>query len=431
MPTTFTDSELGRHLLTVRGFHFVFGALGDPYAQRLRGDVDVATLGEQVRRRGLVYRSGLGTWVTGHAQLGGQLLRDARLGTRHPGVAGAQDHVHENVWETWRTCHVTPLDSALFTLPAVDHARLAALIRPVLGPTSCPAWGLDVDLAVAEALNALGPDFDLMQDLVRPTVIGSLAAVLGLPDGARTELLRLLPRFGPALDSTLCPPRLPVTRAMTAAVDRVREIVEAAVTDRRAEPAGDAVSALLAAAGEDSRSQQDVVTAGVLITVVGAEVAATTLANAVIALLENRRQWALLCDEPERASDAVEETLRWAPPVSMQGRITQEPVDVGEQTLQADQHVVVLIDAANRDPAVHQHPERFDIYRPRRPEFSHLSLSGATYEDLVAPLVRLQAKSALQAIATRLPGLRADGKVLRRSRSPIVRAPLKLPLVQK
>ncbi|MGH3982313.1 MAG: hypothetical protein ACRDST_06410, partial [Pseudonocardiaceae bacterium] len=98
MSITATDSELGRHLLTVRGFQFVMGALGDPYALLLRGEtVDPEPMGRQVRERGPLYRSNMATWVTADAARAAQLLQDPRLGTRHPDSAGAQDHVFQQV----------------------------------------------------------------------------------------------------------------------------------------------------------------------------------------------------------------------------------------------------------------------------------------------------------------------------------------------
>ncbi|GAA2248186.1 hypothetical protein GCM10010145_14280 [Streptomyces ruber] len=426
-----TDSELGRHLLTVRGFHFVFAALGDPYARRLRGEADHLSLGELVRDRGPLHRSALGTWVTADGRLSARLSDDPLLAVRHPGTDGPQEHVRDNVWETWRTCHVTPLGEDLLTPAAAERDRLAALLGPVLGPRTCPAWQTDAERSVHRVLDGLPPRFDLVRDLARPAVVGSLATVLGLPDTARTELLELLPACGPALDSTLCPPRLPAARAMARALRRVRELMEAAVSTRVTDPAGDALSALLAVGPEGGRDPGDTVTAAVLSAVVGAEMAVVTVANAVMALLAHGEQWSLLLADPGRAADAVEETLRWAPPVTLRSLITQGEVEIGGETLEADQHVVVLVDAAQRDPELYADPDRFSLDRPSRPGFAHVALAGPDHVRLVAPLVRLQCTAVLRAVAERLPGLRPEGEPLRRGRSPVVRAPLSLPLAQK
>ncbi|MEU7467764.1 P450-derived glycosyltransferase activator [Streptomyces sp. NPDC044984] len=430
-PAALTDSELGRHLLTVRGFHFVFGALGDPWARRLRGEADHLSLGELVRDRGPLHRSALGAWVTADGRLAARLLDDPLLGPRHPASEGPQEHVRENVWETWRTCHVTPLGEDLLTPAATDHDRLAALLGPVLGPRTCTAWQVDAERAAHRVLDGLPPHFDLVSDLARPAVAGSLAAVLGLPDAARAELPDLLAACGPVLDSVLCPPRLPVARAMRQALRRVRELMAAAVADRLAAPADGALSALLAVDPDGGRDPEDAVTAALLSAVVGAETAITTVANAVMSLLEHGEQWSLLRADHDRAADAVEETLRWAPPVTLRSLITQGELEIGGETLEADQHVVVLVDAAQRDPELYEEPDRFLLDRPRTPGFTHMALAGRDHLGLVAPLVRVQCTAVLRAVAERLPGLRAEGEPLRRGRSPVVRAPLSLRLAQK
>ncbi|TLQ43770.1 cytochrome P450 family protein [Streptomyces marianii] len=429
-PAAPTDSELGRHLLTVRGFHFVFGALGDPYARRLRGEADHLSLGELVRGRGPLHRSALGTWVTADGGLAARLLDDPLLGPRHPASEGPQEHVRDNVWETWRTCHVTPLGEDLLP-PAAEHDRLAALLGPVLGPGTCTAWQIDAERAVHRVLDGLPSHFDLVSDLARPAVASSLAAVLGLPDAARAVLPDLLAACGPVLDSALCPPRLPVARAMTQALRRVRELMDAAVADHLTAPADGALSALLAVEPDGGRDPGDTVTAAVLSTVVGAETAITTVANAVMALLEHGEQWSLLRADPERAADAVEETLRWTPPVTLRSLITQGEVEIGGETLEADQHVVVLVDAAQRDAELYEDPDRFRLDRPRSPGFTHVALAGRDHLGLVAPLVRVLCTAVLRAVAERLQVLQAEGEPLRRGRSPVVRAALSLRLAQK
>ncbi|NUW39641.1 cytochrome P450 family protein [Nonomuraea rhodomycinica] len=488
-PTSVTPSELGRHLLTIRGFHFVLGALGDPYARLLRGEGDdSAALGDEIRRAGPLFRSHLGTCVTASGEAAAALLRDPRLDTRHPG--GDRAHLGENLWETWRTCHVTPMDDALLTLPLADYRRLDRVNRPVLGPVTAGAWRDDVRRAAGRVADRAGETFDLVADLVRPAVAASLSRVLGLsgpagphagprvsgpfdfdagsganglrrqgprtetsdlrtegprtqasdlrreegegvllgegpgagdPGPAERELAELLPRLGVALDAVLCPPRLPVVRDLEEAVARARVLVHDLVTARAAEPGDDAVSAMLAT----GLGEADVAAVCLLHLVAGAEIAAATAADAIVALLDHPGQWAAVCRSPELAADAVEETLRWSPPVRLVSRTAQEPLAMHGQDIDADAHVVIVVDAANRDLAGVADPDRFDLAHAGAPS---LSLTGGGPEELVAPLARVVATEIVRAAADRWPGLRADGAVVRRMRSPVVRAVVRLPL---
>ncbi|MBN6053957.1 P450-derived glycosyltransferase activator [Nonomuraea sp. RK-328] len=424
-----TPSELGRHLLTIRGFHFVLGALGDPYARLLRGEGDdTAALGDEIRRAGPLYRSHLGTWVTASGDAAAALLRDPRLDTGHSG--GDRAHLGENLWETWRTCHVTPMDDALLTLPLADYRRLDRVNRPVLGPVTAGAWRADVRRAAGRVADRAGETFDLVADLVRPAVAASLSSVLGLSgpgpyeeglEPAEREVAELLPRLGVALDAVLCPPRLPVARDLEEAVTRARALVHDLVTARAAEPGDDAVSAMLAT----GLGEADVAAACLLHLVAGAEIAAATAADAIVALLDHPGQWAAVCRSPELAADAVEETLRWSPPVRLVSRTAQEPLAAHGQEIDADAHVVIAVDAANRDLAGVADPDRFDLAHAGTP---NLSLTGGGPEELVAPLARVVATEIVRAAATRWPALRADGAVVRRMRSPVVRAVVRLPL---
>ncbi|MDA0632777.1 P450-derived glycosyltransferase activator [Nonomuraea sp. MCN248] len=415
MTTTVTESELGRHLLTVRGFHFVLGALGDPFARLLNGEGDdAAALGAEIRRRGPLHRSELGAWVTADAGVAAALLAEPGLDTRHPDAG--QDHVRENLWETWRTCHVTPAGGAPLTLPLAEYARLARLCDPVLGPRTAGAWRADVRGAVLPVLDRLGPRFDLVTDLVRPAVAAAVAKVLGVPVTAAD-----LATPGVALDAVLCPPRLPVALELEEAIGRVRELARAQVAERAVEPRDDAVSALLAT-GYD---RADVVEVCLLHLVAGAEIATGALTGAVEALLGRPGQWAALRRDPDLAARAVEETLRWAPPVRLVSRIAQRPLTVAGQEIEADDHVVILVDAANRDPS--SGAGDFDLAGEPGPS---LSLTGGGYESLVAPPARVIATEVLRAVAERLPGIEIDGPPLRRMRSPVARAVLKLPMAK-
>ncbi|MEV0143982.1 MULTISPECIES: cytochrome P450 [unclassified Nonomuraea] len=449
--TTVSPSELGRHLLTIRGFHFVLGSLGDPYARLLRGEGDdTAALGDEIRGKGPLYRSDLGTWVAAGGEVAAELLRDPRLDVRHPG--GDREHLGENLWETWRTCHVTPMDGALLTLPLADYRRLDRVNRPVLGPVVAGAWREDVRRAAGRIAAGLGEAFDLAGDLVGPAVAESLTRVLGLcppsaPAGAAgaafgadgafggaggpgaldavgavgREVAELLPKLGVALDAVLCPPRLPVARDLEQAVIRARELVRDLVAERAAEPGDDAVSAMLAT----GLGQADVAAVCLLHLVAGAEIAAAVAADTFVALLDHPGQWAAVCRSPELAADAVEETLRWSPPVRLVSRIAQEPIALHGQEIDADGHVVIVVDAANRDLAGLPDPDRYDLAHAGAPR---LSLTGGGYEELVAPLARVVATEIVRVAATRWPGLRADGAVVRRMRSPVVRAVVRLPL---
>ena len=93
--------------------------------------------------------------------------------------------------------------------------------------------------------------------------------------------------------------------------------------------------------------------------------------------------------------------------------------------MRRNQLVLTLLGAAGRDPDVYADPSRFDITRVQPVE--HLAFSSGIHYCLGQPLARLEASIAFEALATRLPGLRRAGRVVRRD-SATIRGPLHLPV---
>jgi Cytochrome P450 len=165
----------------------------------------------------------------------------------------------------------------------------------------------------------------------------------------------------------------------------------------------------------------------VLLLVAGFETTVNLIGNGVLALLRHRDQWQDLCaDPPALAARAVEETLRFDPPVQLTDRIALEPLDLEEQAVRPGQSVVTLIGGANRDPEVFPEPGIFSIYR--EPSAEHLAFSSGIHYCVGQPLARLEATIALRMLAERMPGLTLAGPVRRRNTTTI-RGPLHLPVI--
>lgn len=163
----------------------------------------------------------------------------------------------------------------------------------------------------------------------------------------------------------------------------------------------------------------------VLLLVAGFETTVNLIGNSVLALLGHPGQWRALCADPKGlAGGAVEETLRFDPPVQRTSRIAMEPLELEGQAVRRGQIVLTLIGAANRDPEVYDHPDTFDI---KRDDAGHLAFSSGIHYCLGQPLARLEATIALQMLAERMPGLRRTGPVRRRNASTI-RGPIRIPV---
>lgn len=138
----------------------------------------------------------------------------------------------------------------------------------------------------------------------------------------------------------------------------------------------------------------------------GNETTTSLITNMVWRLLENPERWQALLANPTLAEAAVEESLRYDPPVLGLYRNTTREVTLHGQTIPANSKVLINYAAANRDPAVFANPDNFDIARPPK---RHMSFGLGVHFCLGAPMARLEAEIALTALASRVPGLRLLG----------------------
>ncbi len=126
------------------------------------------------------------------------------------------------------------------------------------------------------------------------------------------------------------------------------------------------------------------------------------IGNGTLALLRHPDQLAKLRDDSSLSQSAVEEVLRYDPPVQFTGRIASEEMEVGGATLQKGQQSVILVASANRDAAQFPDPDRFDICREGN---QHIAFSFGIHFCLGAPLARVEGQIALSTLARRFDNL--------------------------
>jgi cytochrome P450 len=114
------------------------------------------------------------------------------------------------------------------------------------------------------------------------------------------------------------------------------------------------------------------------------------IGNAVLAMLRHPEQLDKLRADPELVPNAVEEVLRYDPPVVQAGRRTLEPLEIGGTKVQAKEAMTVSLLAAGHDPARHADPHRFEI---ERADTSHLAFGGGAHFCLGAPLLAPKRRS--------------------------------------
>ena len=177
------------------------------------------------------------------------------------------------------------------------------------------------------------------------------------------------------------------------------------IENKRAQPADDLTSALIAARDDADRLSEHELTAmccGLLIA--GHETTANQINLSLLLLLDHPGQVAVLRADPGLIPGAVEELLRCTrlgglPPA----RVTREDIQLGGVVIPAGELVIPLYSTANRDPSVFTDPDRFDVTREAA---SHLAFGAGVHHCLGAQLARVELQEAFRGLIGRLPGLR-------------------------
>ena len=174
------------------------------------------------------------------------------------------------------------------------------------------------------------------------------------------------------------------------------------VEERRARPADDLITHLVAAEAEGDRLTTDeLITTCILLLNAGHEATVHTMGNGVKALLEHADPAAALA--PDRIEGTVEEVLRYDPPLHLFTRFVYEEVELFGHRFRRGDTVGCLLAAANRDPAAWPEPGRFD---PGRAVQTNLAFGAGLHFCVGAPLARLELQIALPVLFSRLPDLR-------------------------
>jgi cytochrome P450 len=282
---------------------------------------------------------------------------------------------------------------------APDHTRLRRLMMSAFTPRVVAGMRPLIQQLVDQMLDAVAPAgaMDVIADLAYPLPTSVIAAMLGVPPQDRSRFQAWATDMGTTFDGDPARPER-AARAYEGVI-ALLEYMADLVRQRRRSPQDDLTQALIAASDAgDVLNTDEVVANAALLLVAGHETTTNLIGNGLLALLRHPEQMERLRAEPDLIESGVEELLRYDSPVQMTARLAKEDLEIGGRHIEAGQLILVLLGAANRDPAQFGEPDRLDASRA---ENRHLSFAYGPHFCLGAALARLEGQIAFSTLLRR------------------------------
>jgi len=359
-------------------------------------------------------------WITTTHDATAQVLKDSThftLRKEDGKVAGLR-------W--WMPKLVTAIANNMLTMDEPDHTRLRNIVEEAFRRRAIVAMEPRIRAiadGLAEQLFANGSPADLVQHYARILPLAVISELLGLPAADR-------PRFIAWANTMSTLTNVVGFFRMMFAFRKMRSYLERQLQAARVRGGEGLIAELVQVEREGGQITPDEMVSMVfLLLAAGSETTTHLISGSAYELLRNPdlRDW--LEEGWSRAGLAVEEFLRFVSPVQFsKPRYVRRDIELAGVRLKKGDRVMVMLAAANMDPAVHDQPEQLDLGRkPNR----HMSFGTGIHFCLGHQLARIEATCALQTLFTRWPrlGLAVDESEIHWRKRPGIRMIAKLPVI--
>lgn len=352
---------------------------------------DVYPLIRQAQAHGPIAIGPFGPEIISH-ELARTVLRDPRF-TIPPGMnLMVQGITSGPLWDK--------IVNSLLGLDGEPHRRLRSLVSKAFTPRASARLHDTIVEVINDLIDAVAAEgrCDIVTDIARPYPVPIICALLGAPREDWEHFSRWADEIFTAF--TFNPDGVDEAFVMRA-WGELDDYVDEMVAHRRHNPTDDLLSDLIRAEDEGDRlnaAELRMLAGGLLLA--GTDTTRNQLAGSIDVLVDHPDQWALLAEHPELAVNAVEETIRHSPIGSGTLRTVTEDTELAGHLFPAGTMVIVNTLAANRDPALYDDPDRFDITRTEAPAV--LTFGGGIHYCLGANLARLELAEALKIVTRRM-----------------------------
>ena len=278
------------------------------------------------------------------------------------------------------------------------HTRLRKLITKVFTPRAVRLLAPRIESIVDELLTPAleSGSMEVIADLAYPLPATVICELLGIPERDRGLNRRAAAAIAPTLDPVVS------DEAIAAAETAMRKwdgYMRGLMAERRRRPGDALLDALLAVEDDGRRLTDDEIAANAtFLFAAGHETTTNLVGNGLLALLRNPAELQALRDDPRLVEGAIEELLRFDPPVQFTSRVPLEMTELEGEPLTPGVPVLLLLGSANRDPRRYPRADTLDV---RRTDVRPLSFGGGPHFCIGAALARLEARIAFERLLAR------------------------------
>ncbi|MBW2279743.1 MAG: cytochrome P450 [Deltaproteobacteria bacterium] len=379
---------------------------------------------QRLREKDPVHRSRLaGCYVLSRYDDVASVLKDERFSANERNLPGFEK-MQQKLIKQGVLDPDEPEAPMMLRMDAPDHTRLRTLVNKTFTPGSIRRLMPRIDEIVNELVDELSQrgEMDLIADFAHAVPVIVIAEMLGVPSEDRARFRH----WSNEIVRNMGISNVDDARAAAQASRELRAYFESIAEERRRNPQDDLLSGLLQAEEEGDRLTWDeVVGTLILLLVAGNETTTNLIGNGMLALLRHPEQLEELRGDPGLTENAVEEMLRYDPPVQATSRIALEDVQFDGGTIPKLCETIVLIGSANRDPEQFDAPDAFDL---RRTDNRHLSFGFGVHFCLGSHLARYEGRTAIRALVDRFPGMKLATDQLEWRKNPILHGLRSLPV---
>jgi cytochrome P450 len=345
-----------------------------------------------------------GKWILTRYEDINFLLRDKRLGR-------VLDHTEERKRKPrteLEAAYEVSRDGSLLEIEPPDHTRIKDVFHQTFTPKRVRELSEKIHTLCSSLADAVlaKPErrADLIEDFAQTIPVTVIADLLGIPEGDRHNLVP----WSKGIIGWFEPERThDMEREAVRCSQEFASYLRALMTQKRAVPTNDLMSAMIAVHAQDSErlSETELINNCILLLNAGHEAVVNVIGNGMYALLRHQEQWESLKANPGLIPTAIEEMMRFDTPLQFFERFVLEDLTYKGFTWQKGTKLCLYYASANHDEGVFENPETFDITRDPNP---HIAFGLGLHYCIGAPLARLELQAALQTLCRRLPGLRLE-----------------------